>query len=226
MTTNVYILKLKRGKYYVGKSEDPIKRFNDHLSGNGSAWTKKYKPIEVELVISNASDFDEDRYVKEYMSKYGIGNVRGGSYSSITLTEEQIKTCQKEIWGANDKCFNCGGNHFVKNCLEKKQTNDNSVGWLSTLFNFSCVLNMFGVSKTEHRLEPDKHSDDEGKIIHEHIEDEKIVVVNEDVNDLATEKINIKTVLCGRCKRTNHSTNNCYAKTDINGYKLYDPYLY
>ena len=75
MSTTIYILKLRDGKYYVGKSDNVQKRFEQHLEGKGSAWTKKYSPINIEKKIPNASPFEEDRYVKEYMSKYGVDNV-------------------------------------------------------------------------------------------------------------------------------------------------------
>ena len=123
MATNIYILRLEQGKYYIGKSEDPQKRFTQHLEGNGSMWTKKYKPLELVQVINSASNFDEDKCVKEYMNRYGISNVRGGSYSSEILTADQIRLCQMEIRGANDRCFRCGGNHFVKDCLDPRSTN-------------------------------------------------------------------------------------------------------
>ena len=50
-TTNIYILELEDGKYYVGKSIDPIQRFEQHASGEGSAWTRKYKPVAVDKVV-------------------------------------------------------------------------------------------------------------------------------------------------------------------------------
>jgi predicted GIY-YIG superfamily endonuclease len=43
--TNIYILKLEHNKYYIGKTNNVNKRLNDHMSNNGSQWTKKYKPI-------------------------------------------------------------------------------------------------------------------------------------------------------------------------------------
>jgi predicted GIY-YIG superfamily endonuclease len=56
-STNIYILKLVSNKYYVGKSSNPQKRFMEHMNRNGSAWTKKYKPISIEKIISNASNY-------------------------------------------------------------------------------------------------------------------------------------------------------------------------
>lgn len=127
-TTNIYILSLQGGRIYVGKSNDVKKRFEQHKAGNGSAWTSKHKPIEILKVIENASPFDEDRYVKEYMMKYGVENVRGGSYCSTELSDEQITSIQKEIRGATDKCNKCGrGNHFANKCYAKTDVDGNTL---------------------------------------------------------------------------------------------------
>ena len=114
---NIYILKLKNDKYYVGKTHDVDARFLEHISGSGSLWTKLYEPISIEQIIPNATPYDEDKYLKEYMGKYGIDNVRGGSYVLEKLDDAQRKSLQKEIWGAKNLCFRCGyNNHFIKDC--------------------------------------------------------------------------------------------------------------
>jgi predicted GIY-YIG superfamily endonuclease len=121
MSTNIYILKLKGGKYYVGKSENPLKRYQEHLNGSGSAWTKKYKPVSVEKIIEKASPFDEDKYVKEYMNKYGIENVRGGAYVTEELPDFQVNAVKSELWGSTNKCTTCGrSGHWAKDCYAKK----------------------------------------------------------------------------------------------------------
>jgi len=38
----VYILELKNGLYYTGMTWNPSQRFDQHLSGLGSKFTKKY----------------------------------------------------------------------------------------------------------------------------------------------------------------------------------------
>lgn len=43
----IYILELENQKYYVGKTENPEVRIDSHFQGEGSVWTKKYKPIRV-----------------------------------------------------------------------------------------------------------------------------------------------------------------------------------
>jgi predicted GIY-YIG superfamily endonuclease len=122
---HIYILKLKEGKYYIGKTKNIEKRWNEHLSGEGSGWTKKYKPTFLMKIIVSTSYFDEDKYVKEYMAKYGIENVRGGTYSNIVLDDNSILVLEKEIRHSQNLCTRCGRNtHFIKDCY----ANTNSDG--------------------------------------------------------------------------------------------------
>lgn len=122
---HIYILKLKEGKYYIGKTKNIEKRWNEHLSGEGSVWTKKYKPTFLMKIIVSTSYFDEDKYVKEYMAKYGIENVRGGTYSNIVLDDNSILVLEKEIRHSQNLCTRCGRNtHFIKDCY----ANTNSDG--------------------------------------------------------------------------------------------------
>lgn len=117
MTTNIYILKLEHGFYYIGKTNDIDKRFQQHLSGNGSSFTAKHKPLSIEKIYNNVSPFDEDKYVKEYMAIYGINNVRGGTYVNEILDDMQIQNLKKEIWSAKDLCIKCGRNtHWANSC--------------------------------------------------------------------------------------------------------------
>ena len=120
MTTNVYVLKLADDCWYIGKAGDVEKRIEQHNGSSGSAWTRLHKPIRVETIIKDVSPFDEDRYTKEYMAKYGIDKVRGGSYVTGKLDKQQLAFLQREIWGAQDLCFLCGGNHFVRFCKKSK----------------------------------------------------------------------------------------------------------
>ena len=45
MTYQIYIytLALKDGYYYVGKTIDPDRRFNEHFSDKGAVWTKLHR---------------------------------------------------------------------------------------------------------------------------------------------------------------------------------------
>ena len=118
---SLYILALKGGKFYVGKTRNLTLRIQEHWAKQGAAWTKKYPPLRLEKAIPNIDDFDEDKWVKIYMNKYGTSAVRGGTYSRITLTDAQHHFLQQEIWAATGRCLLCGQNtHFAKDCPQAK----------------------------------------------------------------------------------------------------------
>ena len=87
----IYILRLEGGRFYVGRAEDVERRIREHMNGDGAAWTTLYRVVAIEEVFENASLFDEDRYVKEYMDIHGIENVRGGSYCQVNLPPDQVQ---------------------------------------------------------------------------------------------------------------------------------------
>lgn len=98
----VYILKLENDKYYIGRTTKSIyERVLEHSLGEASAWTKLNKPLEIVDFKFNADKFDTDLYVKKYMDKYGISNVRGGSYTSIRLPTEKYNLLREELATAN-----------------------------------------------------------------------------------------------------------------------------
>ena len=120
----IYVLRLKGGKYYVGKAENVERRFQEHVSGSGASWTRIHKPIAIEKTIQNASAFDEDKITKEYMAKHGIDNVRGGTYVTNVLDENQMESLNQEIWQAKGLCTQCGrAGHFVRDCHAKSDIN-------------------------------------------------------------------------------------------------------
>jgi cellular nucleic acid-binding protein len=127
-TTNIYVLRLEGGRYYVGKSDNVMNRYQQHLNGNGSAWTRKYKPLALEKKIENVSPFQKDMITKEYMSKYGIENVRGGSYVEVELSEFQKEALKMETWAAKDLCTQCGRKgHWAKDCYATKDASGNKI---------------------------------------------------------------------------------------------------
>lgn len=118
---SIYILLLEDNKYYVGKSPNPKFRIEQHFNSNGSSWTKKYKPIRVIETINNCDNFDEDKYTLKYMAKFGINNVRGGSFCEITLSDNNILTLEKMLKSSQDKCYICNNfGHFAKNCKQNE----------------------------------------------------------------------------------------------------------
>ncbi len=121
----IYILELEENKYYIGKTTNIAFRLKDHFTSNGAAWTRKYKPIQVESIIADCDDYDEDKYTLKYMEQYGINNVRGGSFCEIKLSDANIITLNQIMNSVTDKCYICGGNgHFANEC---KRENDKCI---------------------------------------------------------------------------------------------------
>jgi predicted GIY-YIG superfamily endonuclease len=209
-TTNIYVLKLEGGRYYVGKTNNLIKRYEEHLSGRGSAWTKLHKPIKLEKSIENVSPFEEDKITKEYMSKYGIDKVRGGSYVETELSDFQKDALNTEIWAAKDCCTNCGRKgHFVKDCYAKSDASGNKIEYAQV--SNSRAIQRYDESSDEEEWDCDycdkSFRTEFGCRIHE-----------KSCRSKGTTPTSGKK--CFRCGRADHYSYQCYASSHTKGYDL------
>lgn len=115
--TTIYILKLTHNKYYIGKTNNLEKRIYQHFSNKGSQWTKRHAPLRVLKVIPDCQPEDEDKYTLIYMRRFGIRNVRGGSFSEIYFSNTTKKILQKMINTNSNRCYVCNSlNHFRSEC--------------------------------------------------------------------------------------------------------------
>lgn len=197
------MLECEGGKYYVGRTDDPERRMQEHSEGFGSAWTTKYSPIKMIEVIENADKYDEDKYVKKYMEKYGIDNVRGGSYAQVKLPNETRKFLDREIVGADDRCFRCHKpGHFVNDCLEECDVDGNKLSnkedeYIKSMIGYSGVI-CFRCGRKGH-----KHPVCKAKY---HVEDDRDVETDNNT--------------CYRCGRLGHWLITCGETEDRFGRKF------
>ena len=85
--TFIYKLDLEDGKIYIGKTGNVQKRMKQHFSGDGARVTKKFKPINCDVLDSCPGFFAneiEQLYTNKYIVEYGYNNVRGGKYTNST----------------------------------------------------------------------------------------------------------------------------------------------
>lgn len=85
----IYTLALEDGFYYVGKTIDPDRRFNEHFNDNGAAWTKLHPPVSViekeSFLVSSPEEEDrwENHQTIKMMKAKGWQMVRGGYWCNI-----------------------------------------------------------------------------------------------------------------------------------------------
>jgi len=213
----IYILKLQHAKWYVGRTENPQFRLENHFGGGASSWTTRYPPVSIQKLIPGCDIFDEDKYVIKYMSQYGISNVRGGSFSAIDLTTAQIQIIEHMIKGANDKCFSCGlSGHFARDC---PSTTANSGVESNSASDWESGSDWESIDSNEEVVYVCEFCDKE-------FADEKQCARHElkctSRKQTKTEKQNSRprTGACYRCGRTSHYSPDCYASRHIDGYKL------
>ena len=84
----LYALLLEDNHYYIGQTDDLVRRFRQHSEqiGEGSIWTFYYRPIKMvefwdlgEYTQEGAMQFENELTIN-YLNKFGIENVRGGDY--------------------------------------------------------------------------------------------------------------------------------------------------
>lgn len=201
----LYVLELKNGKYYVGKTNNLQRRFQQHVDGAGSVWTRKYSPLAIERSVIVDGPLHEDRVTKELMLKHGIDNVRGGSYCRIDLDAGQYQSLTTELRSASGVCFKCGRpGHFAAQCHLQD---------VSKKADSKAVHKKKKKKKKRNPISPNSRPEPKLQTWGDdcircgrygHGLDSCYATTNVDGD-------------CIRCGRSGHSSDSCYAKTTVHG---------
>lgn len=187
----IYVLQLQNGKYYVGKTSDFERRYQEHKTGYGSVWTSMHKPIKVVELRTLKDEHDENNTTKQYMKKYGIDNVRGGSYTQTNLPDSFKTTLEAEIRGSTNACFKCGlQGHFAKECNV-------------TIRNKTKPTTNMGLREFA-----------------EHLSKKYLSICDECDCDPCSCQKSYGRDTCYRCGRTGHWAEDCYATYHAKGYEI------
>lgn len=100
----IYTLALENGCYYVGISEQILKRIEQHEVGKGAVWTRLHPPIGVvECRTCEVRDLKEAEQIEsivtiETMAKYGWRKVRGGYFCCVDEFQTEANLRSHGLW--------------------------------------------------------------------------------------------------------------------------------
>jgi predicted GIY-YIG superfamily endonuclease len=117
----IYVLELAKGRVYVGHSTDVKRRIQQHMAGQGAAFTKAFPPTGVLLprlgCVTGSSEAAERDETLRYMFLRGIPFVRGWKFVQVHLTDRDVQDAEENIRELFDLCRRCGHpGHFVTHC--------------------------------------------------------------------------------------------------------------
>jgi len=122
----IYVLELVEERYYIGRTCNFIQRMEEHFTGEGSIYTKKYKPIKIIEVKEEKTKYDERDKTLEYMDMYGWKKVRGYAWCGIELTKKpKVTNIDKICVIKKDKNYE---NIEVRNLYENEKKDIIEIG--------------------------------------------------------------------------------------------------
>ena len=93
----IYVIQLEKNKKYVYCTDvvDSDAAIKKVIRDFDSLWIVKYTPQHVVEFYPDGDEWDYENVVLNTMAKYGIDNVRGGSYNQCDLSEDDTTIAKR-----------------------------------------------------------------------------------------------------------------------------------
>lgn len=124
----IYVLKLVEDRYYVGRTINIFRRTQEHFTGVGSIYTRKYKPLKVVEVEEETTTDDERFKTMSVMEKYGWEKVRGSGWCSLEICKPDIERNKKPKLKKFKKIVYCENDEKIKILYSVDSENIISIG--------------------------------------------------------------------------------------------------
>jgi hypothetical protein len=120
MRAGVYVLRLQRGRVYVGASSDIDARVASHRAGRGSAFTRAFPVVAEEEPATRAMDDYESWERAETLwrvREHGRELVRGWMWTTVRMSAASSAEITRQLAERFAACRACGSlDHFIGEC--------------------------------------------------------------------------------------------------------------
>ena len=197
----VYVLKLRGGFWYVGRSTDFPRRLEAHAGGRACAWTRHH-PLEKLHEIQPCSESEgpgaESRKTAELMWKHGAQQVRGAEFS------------QPEDFGDKDldALVRFVGHHLALPFAQVRAS------LARQLVGEQATASELAQPRSQAPLQPRRRSADKCP------ERKRSKELQERKRLRQSLEMSGRSVPCGRCGCDSHTSDMCFARVDIDGQSM------
>lgn len=128
MYSGVYIIQLANKKFYVGYSHNiytTLKQLFSRSVKNKDPWVLHHKPLYVHRIIRECDPDDEHKYLVEYIRRFGVENVRGGTFDATVYENESLREVLKKT--LTDNKVNEYNQDIIQDMIKKVSLNDKNI---------------------------------------------------------------------------------------------------
>ncbi len=113
---NICVFKCNNNKFYVKDVPRDVPDTIEYMKSLNTSFLSKNSPIETCEIYETNDGGEEDVITKKYMQIYGIDNVRGGSYTTDNIEDNQKDILINEFNLDNKQIID---NMFTHNLFDK-----------------------------------------------------------------------------------------------------------
>ena len=218
----VYVLQLEQARWYVGKTTtgNLAARVQQHRYGQGAKFPKRYKPLNLDVIISSYHDDEQSAALEEtnktlnLMDIYGIDMVRGAQWTRMDISKETRVEIERYINHLKSRCFECNkSGHFAAECPNQHQRRSPAT---CPQYKYSYGSGYKRTNLSSHFAAQCPYQDQQ----HPSVAPQQRTYQEEPIRCFRCYRPGHIAANCYRCGRVGHQAEGCYARTHLSGRPL------